>query len=256
MSDVLHELVEMSRYLGDPGRPYAILGEGNTSARIDDDTFYVKASGTTLGTIDEGGFVRVSISKVTAILDDLSADDATVDRVLRESVVGENETRRPSVETMLHALLLQYPEYKFIGHTHPVSTNGLLCSNVARTAMSGRICPDHIVVMGHKSVYVTYVDPGLVLAREVRSQVRAFIEEEGVLPKAIMLENHGFFALADSAKKVCNITDMAEKMSQILVASYGVGGPKFMTDADIRRIDTRPDEHYRQRAIAAAAARS
>src|SRR5688572_9216214 len=116
MSEILQQLVQMSRYLGDPARPYAILGEGNTSARIDDDTFYVKASGTTLGTIDESGFVKVSISKVTSILDDLSADDDAVDRVLRESVVGENETRRPSVETMLHALLLQYPEYKFIGH--------------------------------------------------------------------------------------------------------------------------------------------
>ena len=44
----MRELVEMSRYLGDPGKGYAILGEGNTSARIDGDSFYVKASGTTM----------------------------------------------------------------------------------------------------------------------------------------------------------------------------------------------------------------
>ncbi|MCC6142370.1 MAG: class II aldolase [Candidatus Hydrogenedentes bacterium] len=248
--DILTQLVEMSRYLGDPKRPYAILGEGNTSARIDDDSFYVKASGTSLSTIDASGFVRVSISKVVGILDDPSAGDAEVQQNLRAAVLDAGDTRMPSVETMLHAVLLQYPEYAFIGHTHPVSTNALLCSKVAREAMSGRLCPDHIVVLGHKSVYVPYVDPGLVLAREVRDRVAQFIDEEGVLPKCIMLENHGFFALADTPKKVLNIHDMGEKMSQILVGTYAVGGPQFMSDEDIRRIDTRPDEHYRQRSIA------
>jgi rhamnose utilization protein RhaD (predicted bifunctional aldolase and dehydrogenase) len=196
--------------------------------------------------------VRVSISRVIGVLDDPSAGDAEVQQALRASVLDEGDTRMPSVETMLHALLLQYPEYAFIGHTHPVSTNAILCSKVAREAMSGRLCPDHIVVLGHKSVYVPYVDPGLVLAREVRSRVARFIDEEGVLPKCIMLENHGFFALGDSARKVLNITDMGEKMSQILVGTYAVGGPTFMSDADINRIDSRPDEHYRQRLIAQA----
>lgn len=250
MPDILHELVEMSHYLGDPARPYAMLGEGNTSARIDGDTFYVKASGTTLGSIAPEGFVRVSISRATAILDDPDATDDGVKQALEQARVDPADTRMPSVETMLHALLLQYPEYRFIGHTHPVSTNALLCSTVAEEAMAGRLCPDHIVMLGHKSVYVPYVDPGLVLAREVRGRVARFIDEEGVLPKCIMLENHGLFALGNSARQVTNITDMAEKMSQVLVGAYAVSGPRFMSEADVRRIDSRPDEHYRQRLLA------
>jgi len=250
MSELLQQLVDMSRYLGDPAKPYAILGEGNTSARIDGDSFYVKASGTTLASISAEGFIPVSISKVTAILDDPAASDEDVDRVLRASILSENETRKPSVETMLHAALLQIPEYKFIGHTHPIATNSLLCAENSREAVAGRICPDHIVVMGAKSVYVPYVDPGLVLAREVRAQVNAFIDREGYLPKCIMLENHGFFAMGKTPKEICNIHDMAEKISQILVGCYAVGGPRWMSEKDIERIDTRPDEHYRQRSIA------
>ncbi len=250
MSDsVLRELVRMSHYLGDPERAYAILGEGNTSARIDDDTFYVKASGTTLNSIDAGGFVAVSISKVTAILDDPAADDATVTRVLKESLVDQNETRRPSVETMLHALLLRYPEYRFVGHTHPIYTNMLLCSTLAEATASARICPDHVVVMGHKSVFVPYVDPGLILAREVRKRVREFIGAEGVLPRAIMMQNHGIIAVGDSPKAVIGITDMAEKMAHIIVGAYAVGGPHFMPPQHVDRIFTRPDEKYRERAI-------
>ena len=250
MSDaVLKQLVEMSRYLGWADRTYAILGEGNTSARIDSDTFYVKASGTTLGTIDEKGFVAVSISKLADILDDPKANDETVTRVLKEALVAPGETRRPSVETMLHALLLRYREYKFIGHTHPIYTDMILCSQMAEQIVAERICPDQIVVLGHKSVYVPYVDPGLVLAREVRARVRRFIDEEGVLPRSIMMQNHGLFALADSARAVMNITDMAEKISQIIVGTYSMGGPRFMSASEVARIYTRPDEKYREKAI-------
>ena len=108
---------------------------------------------------------------------------------------------------------------------------------------------DHIVVVGHKSVFVPYVDPGLILAREVKTRVAEFVASEGVLPKAIMLENHGCFALAGNAKQVMNITQMVEKSSQIMIGMYAMGGPKYLSDADVRRIDTRPDELYRQKQL-------
>ena len=126
----------------------------------------------------------------------------------------------------------------------------LLCSRHAEEATGGRIFPDQIVSMGHKSVFVPYVDPGLVLAREVRARVEAYIADEGVLPKCIMMENHGFIALGDSPKAVTSCTDMAEKASRILVGAYSVGGPKFLTEENVDRIFTRPDEHYRLKHIA------
>jgi hypothetical protein len=43
--DTLAQLVAMSHNLGDPALDYVILGEGNTSARADADTFWVKATG-------------------------------------------------------------------------------------------------------------------------------------------------------------------------------------------------------------------
>lgn len=245
-SEILKELVMMSHYLGDEQRGYAILGEGNTSARIDEDTLYIKASGTSLGTMTNSDFLPVCISKATRILDSKDATDADVKDALHGSLVDSGETRMPSVETILHALLYAYPEYRFIGHTHPVATNGILCSVNAEKAIAGRLCPDHIVVMGRATVFVPYVDPGLVLAREVRDRVRSFIERENELPKAIALQNHGLFALGSTAKAVMNITDMGEKMSHVLIGTYSAGGPQFMTASDIDRIATRPDEKYRQ----------
>lgn len=250
MNNLLQQLVEMSRYLGDPAKGYAILGEGNTSARIDEDSFYVKASGTTMATIDASGFIAVSISKVTAILDDESAGDENVTRAFQEALIDPKEKRRPSVEAMLHAILLRVPEYQFIGHTHPVYTNAILCSKRAEETAAGRIFPDQVVSMKHKSVWVPYVDPGLVLAREVKRRFERFVEEEGVLPSAILMQNHGLIAVGGSPKAVTSCTDMAEKASQIIVGTYALGGPRFMEPGDVDRIFTRPDEHYRLNRIA------
>ncbi len=252
MSDViLQELVQMSQYLGHPGRTYAILGEGNTSARIDENSFYVKASGFTLGAIDENGFVKVSIPKVAAAIDDESAGDESVKQLLKSSMIedGEQEDLRPSVETVLHAVLLSYESVRFVGHTHPVFTNMILCSNKAEEAVCGRLCPDHIVMMGPESVFVPYVDPGLVMAREVKRRVERFIEKKGELPKAVMLQNHGLIAMGESPTVVTNITDMTEKMSHIIVGTYALGGPNFMSDNDVVRIHTRPDEKHRLRIL-------
>lgn len=250
MTAILDNLVKMTQYLGDPARDYAILGEGNTSARIDDGAFYVKASGYTMDGIDSTGFVRISTPILMELLDDPDADDDDVTRVYQDAVLDDDRNKRPSVEALLHAILLQYPEYKFIGHTHPVHTNSLLCSVNAEVAFAGRIFPDQIVSMKHKSVFVPYVDPGLVLAREVKARLERFIEEEGVLPSAILMQNHGLITMGDSPKAVTSCTDMAEKASRILIGAYAAGGPRFLEPHHVDRIFTRPDEHYRLKSIA------
>ncbi len=247
--EILKELVLMSHFLGEPWRKLAILGEGNTSCRIDGEHFYIKASGTSLETIKEGDFIAVKIQPLLEILDCPSATDADVQHTLQVSKVNSSERRMPSVETMLHAVLYQYPEYRFIGHTHPVSVNAILCSKKAEEYIQGRTCPDHVVVLGRRSVFVPYVDPGLELAREVRSRMRHFVEKEGYLPRAIFLENHGLIAMGPSPGKVQAITLMAEKCAEIVLGAVVCGGPKFLSELAVMRIDTRPDEHYRQRML-------
>ena len=240
----------MSHYLGDATRGYAILGEGNTSARIDDDTFYVKASGTSMGVIEASGFVKVSISKVTAILDDPDAGDEDVTRVFQDALVEPGEKRRPSVEAMLHATLLSVPEFAFVGHTHAAHVNMFMCSDRAKEFATKRLFPDQAVSLGHKSVYVPYVDPGLVLAREVKARFEAFVAEEGLLPSAIFMQNHGIITMGATVKAVTSAADMAEKAAKVLVGTYALGGPNFMSDADVERIVSRPDEAYRLKNIA------
>ena len=52
MSEQLGQLVTMSGNLGDPANDYVILGEGNSSAIVDENSFWVKASGTSMNGIE------------------------------------------------------------------------------------------------------------------------------------------------------------------------------------------------------------
>ena len=42
---------------------------------------------------------------------------------------------------------------------------------------------------------------------------------------------------------------MAKKAAEIFVGAAALGGPRFLSDADVARIENRIDEHYRQRAL-------
>jgi len=244
--DILAQLVAMSNRLGDPALDYVILGEGNTSARADADTFWVKASGTELRTIGQAGFVRVRFDRVLALLGRVDLSDDVIREGLEAAKVDPTVTARPSVETVLHALVLQLEGVNFVGHTHPTAVVALLCSQEAEEAVSGRLFPDHVVYCGPASVYVPYTDPGVPLARTVRDLVDRYISERHEVPKAILMQNHGLIALGRTAQQVEDITAMAVKAARVLVGACALGGPRFLPARAVDRIHTRPDELYRR----------
>lgn len=249
MSKQLKELVRMSQELGQPHNDYVILGEGNSSARVDDGSFWVKASGTSLNGIEEAGFVQVNFAPVLAMLDDELPDTAVKEALLAAKVDADTEIR-PSVETTFHAVALTTGEANFVGHTHPAAVNSILCSKYAEEAVSGRLFPDEIVVCGPAPVFMPYTDPGIPLAVVMRDKIKAYQDEYGRSPKLIHMRNHGMVALGQTADEVLRITAMAVKTARILLGAYAVGGPNFLSPDDVARIDTRPDEHYRQKMLA------
>ena len=237
----------MSNNLGDPALDYVILGEGNTSARADADTFWVKASGTELRTIEASGFVRVRFDRVLALLDAGDLSDDEVKAGLEAAKVDPAVTARPSVETVLHALALQLEGVHFVGHTHPTAVNTVLCSQQAEEAVSGRLFPDHIVYCGPASVYVPYTDPGVPLARAIRDSMAQYVDEYREVPKVILMQNHGLIVLGRTGQEVEDVTAMAVKAARVLLGTYTLGGPHFLTAQAVDRIHTRPDEAYRRK---------
>jgi rhamnose utilization protein RhaD (predicted bifunctional aldolase and dehydrogenase) len=246
--EVLQQLIEMSHWLGVESRGLVILGEGNTSARVSDETFFVKASGTQLGTITAEGLVEVNAPKVLKMLEGPELTDDHIKANLEDATVGQTKFL-PSIETVFHAYLLTIPGVNFVGHTHPVSVLGILCSPYWRKLTKGGLFPDEIVCCGIAPAYVEYNDPGVSLARAIRKAVEDYIKQYQTRPKAILMQNHGLIALGATAKEVESITQMWDKTAKVLAETHAFGGPNYMSKKHVDRIYTRPDEEQRKKLI-------
>jgi rhamnose utilization protein RhaD (predicted bifunctional aldolase and dehydrogenase) len=244
--DVLDQLIELTRHLGEPDNDYVILGEGNTSARVDQGTFWVKASGSGMLNIGPEGFVLTRFAPVRAMLDAGDMSDEVIKARLGEAKADPTAPGHPSIEALLHALALSLPGIEFVGHTHPIAVNALMCSMLAEETISGRIFPDEVVVCGPAPAFVPYTDPGIPLARAVWKSLTEHMDSYGAPPKTVYIQNHGLIALGQNAVEVENITAMAVKAARIVAGTYAVGGPRFMSDKDVERIHTRPDEDRRR----------
>jgi rhamnose utilization protein RhaD (predicted bifunctional aldolase and dehydrogenase) len=248
-NDTLKQLVALSNSLGRPENDYVILGEGNTSTRLDEQSFYVKASGTELRTITERGFVQVSFERVLGLMAREGLTDADVKAGLSAAKVDPDAPGHPSVETLLHALCLNLPGINWVGHTHPIAINALTCSVGFEAAYAGRIFPDEIVLCGPAPVIVPYTDPGVPLARETWTRISRYIDEYNEQPRIILIQNHGLIVLGKTAQQVEDTTAMAVKAARILLGTYAAGGPNFLSEHDVARIHTRPDELYRRQKL-------
>jgi rhamnose utilization protein RhaD (predicted bifunctional aldolase and dehydrogenase) len=247
-TEPFYELLSLSHFLGEEHRHLAILGEGNTSAKLDDDTFLVKASGSCLQTLAEDDVVACRFDKLLPMLDQDDLSDQDIEDHLLACRV-DSDSKKPSVETLFHAYLLSLPEINFVGHTHSIPVNQVLCSPLAEKFATKKLFPDEIVCCGAQSVFVPYTDPGLKLSQAIRDKTQSFIDQFSAPPRVILLANHGLITLGKTPGAVKAAMLMAHKSAEIFVGAAALGGPVFMPDEEIDRIANRIDEHYRQRAL-------
>ena len=250
-TEKLNTLLELSHDLGKESRQLALLGEGNTSALCDDGTFLIKASGSSLATLEQTDVSRVRLDYVEALLEREEMTEQEIEDELRNSLANSAQ-KKPSVETFLHALCLTVGGAKWVGHTHTVSVNHFLCSLRGSEPFKQHIFPDIIVVCGRHIASVPYMDPGFALAKAVAAELKRFKSEHGKGPKLLLRENHGPVALGQSAKEVLNIMLMADKWAKTLLGTYALGGPQFLSEADADHIDARLDEAYRRKKLSRA----
>lgn len=241
-------LLTLSHELGDPARSLAILGEGNTSARLTGGLFAIKSSGSSLANLDRVGLARCHSNQVMALFERPDISDEEIDKALLQARLFHRDGK-PSVEALFHAYLLSLPGISFVGHTHPIYVNSLMCSPRAAEFASKRLFPDEVVCCGAQSVLVPYVNPGVPLARRVRDEVEAFRARFDQIPRLILLQNHGLIALGATPQAVLATTLMAEKAAQIWQGAATFGGPEFLTEKQVAYIAGWSAEAYRQKIL-------
>ncbi|MCY4539952.1 MAG: class II aldolase/adducin family protein [Chloroflexi bacterium] len=246
MANQLDNLVEMTRTLGDPQNDYVVIGEGNTSMRLDAESFAVKASGQQMHNIDAGGFVSVYLEPILGLLDHPPSSMSEQKAITRSARLDQSSGRNPSIEVSFHAMLLHECGVKYIGHTHPTAINQVLCTEHADAFARQRRFPDEVVLCGPQSLLAPYGDPGLPLALIMRHHLRQFLDRYGEAPKLILLQNHGMIALGDTPGEILNITAMAVKAAKIFSGALQLGKATHLPHEEVQHLYKRPDEIYRR----------
>jgi NAD(P)-dependent dehydrogenase (short-subunit alcohol dehydrogenase family)/rhamnose utilization protein RhaD (predicted bifunctional aldolase and dehydrogenase) len=194
----LTDIIELSRLYG-RGGDFVIAGGGNTSLK-DRERMAIKASGFSLRTISETGFVELSRPEVRAILGRAYSKDplrreAEIKADLMKSRTQQDAGGRPSVEASLHEML----EWRLVVHTHPFAVNALTCGTRGEQAARE--------VFGDQAVWVPYTDPGYLLAKLMEEKLKAYRAAHRGDPRIILMQNHGLVVGADTAAEIRALTD-------------------------------------------------
>ena len=185
----LESIREISnRYGRNPS--YVLAGGGNTSYK-EGDTIFVKASGTSLATMNEDDFVsldRIALRKIweKTYPEDTSEREACVLSDLLASRTDPACGKRPSVESLLHDLFPQ----RYVLHVHPSHVNAVTCSSEGERAVRD--------MFGPAAVWVDECEPGYKLADKCRKALKEYSRTSGRDADILFLQNHGIFFAADT----------------------------------------------------------
>ena len=188
------KVVELShRYGGD--LHWIIRGGGNVSIK-DDASMWIKASGSNLRTLHPDGFVRMEREKLDAIWTkeypaEVEEREAEAKRDLLNARAPGQDEKRPSVETMMHAL---FP-HVVVFHSHPTLVNALGCADGGQAVARE--------LFGDELLWIPTINPGIVLSKQMYSEIAGYRRERaGAYPLLIVLENHGLVVFGDTAEAI------------------------------------------------------
>jgi len=215
---LLNDMVALSRRFGEDPQ-YTRGGGGNISVKADG-ILYIKPSGTSLSTLTPQSVIALDVRPLMELLNgspERRAEGGTdlVMQVAIEARVGVRDDRRPSVESLFHALLPQ----RFVLHTHPTIVNAVTC------ATNGAEIVERL--FGTACLWVPYTDPGLPLARSIRDVRQAYEKRTGKpAPHAMFLQNHGLIVAADSTSEIVEtsaglVAAISAHLAQLPPISWG-----------------------------------
>lgn len=245
----LDDLLWLAHQIGRDPHGLVLLSEGNVSARIDDERFLIKSTGACLGELIPADVTECNTQAMLKIMEMPLLDAVSLHQAISAAQTDPNG-RRASFESTFHAFLLTLPGVQFVAHCHPDALLQILCSPAAERFAEHRMFPEEVEYVGAQSVYVPYTDPGVPLAREIRSKMQLAQRRTQNRPaRLILLQNHGVIALGSTARAVLGTLLMAEKAARVFVGAARLGGPLFLPPQHIARLEGRGEEAQRASTI-------
>ena len=185
MSNVSPEFDKLLKLSADIGSdPLLVQAAGGNTSIKQDDTLWIKASGTWLmNAVDTDIMVPVSLPALLTALDDgndhAERAQAFVDQARNPAGL------RPSIETTVHAVMAQ----RVVVHVHCVNTIAIAIRNDAQSILEQKLAAFNWLL-------IPYMRPGLPLSRAIAKAAA----DKPAPPDVIVLGNHGLVVAADSTE--------------------------------------------------------
>jgi L-fuculose-phosphate aldolase len=202
---------------------FTIGFEGNVSKKVND-TFLIKASGTSLSTLSEQQLILCSLANCEQL---------------------SNFEKKPSLEVSFHSELLKEKNVNFVAHTHPINTLKILCSEHLKEFAENRLFPDQVVFNKEKSCIVEYANPGIELTKKILISIKNFKNANGYLPNLLLLKNHGIITIASNYEECIISTEICEKSAEIFIGAKQLNSIKYLSSDDINKLKNDKNEKYR-----------
>lgn len=218
----LQNLVEMSnRYGSNPD--YVLAGGGNTSVK-DDETLYVKCSGTCLADITAQGFVAMDKNALQVLMEK-SYPEGDAEReaeFLKDVMAARTDPdpgKRPSVEALLHSLLPQ----KYVLHVHPALINGLTCGQGGGEKA--------YALLGNDVLWIPLCRPGYTLGKLCFEAMAEYERKQRRKAQILLLQNHGIFVAGDTLEEIDRLFALVENRLKSAVTRWSDMAAMKQTDA-------------------------
>ena len=212
--------------MGDPANEYVIHNEGRLLCEGRwKDVFAEGVRAKYLQTAKEEDFVPLTFDPLLQLVAKKpNANRSAINDCL--CAASPAHAPMPSKEAFFHAVLLDLPGIKFVGHTHPTYVAGIM-----GVAEGGGVC-DGAALSGSRcscagrgrSLCRTWIR-GWPLAVELRYRLETYMNQYGDPPSTILLGNHGMISAGgDGATAVLASTAMTQKAARAYMTAQSCGG--------------------------------
>jgi len=189
-----------------------VQGAGGNVSWKDGNTLWIKGSGTWLANAKVADiFVPVDLEKITSSL-------SQGDFLVTPELIATSDLR-PSIETILHALMPQ----KIVIHLHAINPLTYLVLQDAKTQIE-----EISKALPWKSAFIEYFKPGAELAQAIDIAMEM---QDGI--RVLFLKNHGIVIGGDSILEVRSILEDVLKACPIMHAPEFVKVPPKLSKVPV-----------------------
>ncbi len=226
------DLISLAHYLGNHPARLAIWSEGSVASKLASGKIAVSAAGANMARLHPHEAVELDHARMQALM----TKDAVSDEEIADAK-SDPQSPAPTTDALMYADLFAFDGIRFAAHTQPIPVNSVICSPRARQFADRRNLPHEIIVCGPASVLVPFLPPGLLLAKETKRKIALWRDRFKVVPKLILIQNHGMVALGETIDEVIMLTEMTVKFAEIFLGAAALGGPEFMKPNHVAHIE-------------------